>query len=299
MKIRDHAKGRWPQIISTILGEEFANPRKNGPCPTGEGTDRYRFSDKSGCGSFFCGCSQGEKDGFALLQCVRGWSFAEAAKAVEEVIGKCPADDEVRAAKRPGIVERISAMAKPASRSRYLESRGLPMAPGLRFVQALDYFNADGRRVHAFPAMVAPVMRDGQLLTWHCTWLKDGAKAPVTPARKVMPGPPLAGASVPLFEPAELMGVGEGIETCLAAHQVFGDIPVWAALNTALMKTWEPPPIARSISIFADNDPHFAGHAAAFALAHRLSMRGLSASVEFPEKHGDWNDFLLDARGAS
>jgi putative DNA primase/helicase len=299
VRIRDHAKGRWPEIVSALLGEQYANPRKNGPCPNGEGTDRYRFSDKSGFGNFFCGCSQGDQDGFKLLMCVKGWSFAEAALAIESIIGKCPLDDEVRATKRPGIVERISAMAKPASRSRYLESRGLRMAPGLRFVQELDYYDSDGRRIDAFPAMVAPVMREGQLLTWHCTWLKDGAKAPVTPARKVMPGPSLAGASVELYPPAELMGVGEGIETCIAAHQLFSGVPVWAALNTALMKTWEPPPVAKQIIIFADNDPHFAGHAAAYALAHRLVMRGLPASVEFPGGHKDWNDVLLATRGAA
>jgi putative DNA primase/helicase len=298
MKIRDHAKGKWPKIIAALLGDEFVNTRKHRACPgTGEGTDRFRFSDRNGCGNFFCGCSDGEKDGFELLMCAKGWSFSEAARAVEGVIGKCEPEHDQPKRNGKTINDRITAEAKQVSRSRYLENRGLEMAPALRFVDRLDYFE-DGKIVNGFPAMVAPIRRGADFLSYHVTYLENGKKAPVDPCRKVMPGAPLAGGSVPLYPPAKGMGVAEGIETAIAATMLY-HIPVWAALNTSLMKTWQPPPVAEEIVIFADADQHFAGHAAAYALAHRLVKRGLKVQIEFPTHGKDFNDMLLQLRRAA
>lgn len=296
MKIREWAKGKWPEIVAALLGEQFTNTRKHGPCPgSGGGCDRFRFSDKSGNGNFFCGCSQGEADGFDLLMCAKGMTFAEAAREVEGVIGKCPQDESDKPQERRStVVDKITQAAKKVERSRYLDSRGLEMAPALHFVDSMPYWD-DGKIAGNFPAMVAPVRRNGELLTWHVTYLKDGKKADVPAVRKIMPCPSIDGASVALYPPAKLMGVAEGIETAIAAKLLY-DMPVWAALNTSLMKSWMPPPVAEEVVIFADRDPHFAGHAAAYALAHRLMRRGLRVSVEFPTHGKDFNDMLLELR---
>ena len=57
----------------------------------------------------------------------------------------------------------------------------------------------------------------------HRTFLaRDGAsKAPVEPPDKLMLGPHRAGA-VRLAEPSDMLMVGEGIETCIAAMQATG-----------------------------------------------------------------------------
>ena len=114
--------------------------------------------------------------------------------------------------------------AKPAAGTlveKYLASRGLnlPHTPTLRFHAALKH--PSGR---TWPAMIALVTRgsDDTPLAIHRTFLaSDGAgKAPVEP-KKMMLGP-CRGGVVRLATHDELVMVGEGIETCLAAMQATG-----------------------------------------------------------------------------
>lgn len=299
MTLREHARGRWPEIIASILGEQFTNTRKHQPCPCGDGTDRFRFSDKSGTGNYFCACSEGEKDGFDLLQCVMGWSFAEAAGAVEAVIGK---PDVPEAPRSVSWAQSLRGQTIKTSRSEYLASRGLEIAPGLEWIKSLPYTH-DGERIGEFPAMLAPVYRDGKFQTYHATYLERGKKAAVPSPRKILPGPPLSGAACPLYpifgtqfgENSEI-GIAEGIETAIAAKMLFG-VPTWAALNTSLMAGWSPPKGIQKVHIFADHDKHLAGHAAAYTLAHRLLLKGLKVEIQIPPDPGtDWNDVLLKGR---
>ena len=49
------ARGRWPEILAALAGlsgEQLSN--RHQPCPLCGGTDRYRFDDKDGSGSWFC-----------------------------------------------------------------------------------------------------------------------------------------------------------------------------------------------------------------------------------------------------
>ena len=289
MKLREYAKGKWPTIISGILGERYADTRKHQPCPCGEGKDRYRFSDKTGTGSYFCSCSQGDKDGFDLLQCAQGWTFAEAAAAVEAVIGK---PEEPEAPKPASWAQTLRSQTVKTGRSKYLENRGLEVAPGLDWIWSLPYME-DGVKVEVYPAMLAPIFRDGRWLTYHATYLYQGEKAPVESPRKILPGPPLSGGACPLYPAGPVLGIAEGIETSIAAKMKFG-IPVWASLNTSLMQGWNPPKGTKKVVIFGDNDTHLAGHAAAYALAHRLLLKGIEVEIQIPDAPGDWNDVLLN-----
>lgn len=293
MKLSEHCAGKWPTIVARLVGEEFVNTRKHCPCPKGEGADRFRFSDKNGHGNYFCACSDGSSGGFNLLQCVHGWDFKTMAKEIEAVIGKAPKDASgtpVKVGKT--YAEVLREQARPATRSRYLESRGLKPSPGLLWHEAVDYYDADGKLTGQYPAMLAPIMRGDTFLTFHVTYLHNGAKAPVDPCRKILPGPPNSGAACPLFPVARELGIAEGVETALAAHALF-DVPVWAALNTALLGAWEPPAEVKSVMIFGDSDESLAGHAAAYKLAHRLKMKGLAVDLQFPTATGtDWNDVL-------
>ena len=113
----------------------------------------------------------------------------------------------------------------------YLASRGLhlPPPPALRFHAGLKHPSGG-----IWPAMVALVTRgaDGTPLAIHRTFLArdGGGKAPVDP-QKMMLGP-CRGGAVRLAEPGDVLMVGEGIETCLAAMQATGH-PAWAALSTS------------------------------------------------------------------
>jgi putative DNA primase/helicase len=84
--LRLAASGQWPYILQCLAGLTDAELRnRHQPCPACGGRDRYRFDDRSSRGDFFCnGCGPG--DGFDMLQRVNGWTFAEAAKKVAELL---------------------------------------------------------------------------------------------------------------------------------------------------------------------------------------------------------------------
>jgi putative DNA primase/helicase len=131
----------------------------------------------------------------------------------------------------------------------------------------------------------------------HRTFLKpDGSgKAEMPSPRKLMAGELPDGACVMLSDwtGTGVLGIAEGIETALAAGQVWG-LPVWAAINATNLAKWTPPEGCDEVAIFGDNDPKFAGQAAAFKLAHKLACKGLHVTVHIPPRVGtDWNDELL------
>jgi predicted P-loop ATPase len=88
--IIEAAQGHWPQILSTIAG--LSSQQLNGehqPCPVCGGSDRYRFDDKNGRGTWICsggsdrtGCCRAGT-GMDLLLRVTGWDFATAARRIE------------------------------------------------------------------------------------------------------------------------------------------------------------------------------------------------------------------------
>ena len=171
----------------------------------------------------------------------------------------------------------------------YLQSRGLylPQSPVLRFRAALKY-PSGGR----WPAMVSLVTRgsDGAPLAIHRTFLAvDGTgKAPVDPA-KMMLGP-CSGGAVRLANPTNLLMVGEGIETCLAAMQATGN-PAWAALSTSGLRSLDLPADVRDVIVLADADD--AGEAAAKDCALRWKREGRRVRIARPPQGMDFNDMLM------
>jgi hypothetical protein len=57
-----------------------------------------------------------------------------------------------------------------------------------------------------------------------------------------------------------------------------------------MLAAWQPPPEVKRILIFGDNDPGYAGQAAAYALARRLGSDKYAVEVHVPADPGaDWN----------
>lgn len=295
MKTIDAATGHWPQILTEIGGIDASYlDGAHHKCPkSGAGRDRFRFADQGGRGSYFCSCSRG-LGGMDLLKCCTGREFGDLAKDIDKLIGHLPTMPE----RKHLYIDDLRKIATKATRSKYLESRGLEVAPGLRFAKDVNYWNHDGELVGKFDAMLAPVTRDGKFITYHVTYLKDGKKAPVDPSRKVLPGhSKINGGGIELYPAAEDMGVAEGVETAIAA-KIVSAMPVHAALSTSGMANWKPPAIAKNVTVFADNDANAAGLAAAWTLVHRLRLAGLKADVCLPEReNSDFNDFLLETGG--
>ena len=134
----------------------------------------------------------------------------------------------------------------------YLASRGLKLSPppSLRFHRGLQHPSGG-----VWPCMLALVTRgaDNAPLAIHRTFLaRDGrGKASVDPV-KMMLGP-CRGGAVRLSQPSDMLMVGEGIETCLAAMQAT-DHPAWAALSTSGLRALDMPDYVRDVIVLADGD---------------------------------------------
>jgi hypothetical protein len=140
--------------------------------------------------------------------------------------------------------------------------------------------------------MIALVTRgaDATPIGVHRTFLAPdkSAKAPVEPAKMMLGA--CHGGAVRLAAAGDLLMVGEGIETCLAAMQASGNA-VWAALSTSGLRTLELPPIVRKVVVLADGDD--AGEAAACGAALRWTREGRSVRIARPPRGLDFNDVLL------
>lgn len=296
----DEAVGRWPGILQSLGLDPSFLSKKHGPCPICSGKDRYRFDDKGGRGTWICShCGSG--DGFKLLQGVLGWSFSEAAKQVDRIVGTVqagPIAPERTDASKIRALTQVWEASRPVTRGdpvwQYLNRRlGLEIVPAdLRLHPALPYTNEEGNTLGRFPAMVARIRYpDGAGASIHRTYLtSDGHKAAVPEPKKIMAGKPLKTGAVRLGAAGMTLGIAEGIETALAASQRFG-VPVWAATNAALLESWVPPEGVSRVLIAGDNDASFTGQAAAFSLARRLVRDGLAVEIHLPDQMGkDWAD---------
>jgi putative DNA primase/helicase len=299
------AKGKWKGILMTFGLPADALTGKHSKCPLCGSKDNFRFDNKDQRGTYICTCGAG--DGMKLAMEYTGRSFRDLAPAIDEMLGNVTPDtcqpqaglsaDQIRDALRDTY--RATEVVKPGDLvDRYLQSRGVgdtAYPDGLRFAPKLR--DGDGGIRPAMVAMVVDVA--GKPVSMHRTFLKsDGSgKAEMQNPRKMMPGTLPEGACVRLseFVPGGALGIAEGIETALAASALF-EMPVWSAINTAILKKWMPPEGCQEVAIFADNDAKFGGQGAAYTLAHRLAVKGARVTVHVPDRAGrDWNDVLLAA----
>lgn len=300
MNTIERATGRWREILPQLGIETRFLVNRHGPCPLCGGKDRFRWDDRDGSGSYYCGqCGPGP--GILLVRKLNRWDHATACRAIDEIIGRAPPpprrEPEQSGRRLPNSGDHLLAQATDrAIVQRYLEGRGLSTFPDVLCGHRRLSYADDGRFLGHFPAMLAPVVGpDGDLRSVHRTYLGD------VPKRKKLLSPVRTGAAIRLFEPTEDLGVAEGIETAIAAHELFG-LPTWATISTSIMEGFDPPAGVRRLTIFADHDTNFAGQLAAFTLAHRLHRldRGLAIQVQIPPEPGsDWLDVLNDRRAAA
>lgn len=293
--IKAEATGQWSGIFAQV-GIEVGNG-KHLPCPICGGRDRFRFDDKDGRGTWFCNkCGAG--DGIKLLMSSFGDDYKGAMNRLAGVLGHKDFSPSTVKKHRHNNARRLLNEVWRSSQplagddlvTKYLRSRRLYMAVNdVRFCPSC--YESDSER--KMPAMVALVRNaGGKPVSIHRTYLDGPGKAKIRSPKKLMPGTEkLSGCAIRLFDADDIVGVAEGIETAIAARQLF-DVPVWATVSSGIMESFDPPKGVRRVVIFGDNDGSFTGQAAAYTLAKRLHAEGYIIEVEIPEK-GDWADALI------
>jgi putative DNA primase/helicase len=224
----------------------------------------------------------------------RGLWANDGSRPLSREVGRAPVEhkldpDETRRRKAALAIWRSAKRAMGTLVEVYTASRGIHLAApvGLRFHPGLRHPSGG-----IWPTMVALVTRghDGEPLAIHRTYLaRDGiGKAPVEP-QKLMLGP-CRGGAVRLGQPDDVLMVGEGIETCLAAMQAT-DYPAWAALSTSGLRALDLPKDVHDVIVLADGDEP--GEAAARDAALRWMREARRVRIARPPLGLDFNDLLL------
>lgn len=166
----------------------------------------------------------------------------------------------------------------------YLRWRGitLPPPPTLRFVPDLD-----SPGLVMAPAMIAAVQRpDRKVVAVQVTWLDPAGRGRDRSRDRKTIGK-LGSGSVRLGPAGETIGLAEGVETALAAMQIFG-VPVWACLGSSRMCGLTLPAECRKLILFGDNDQPGVDAVKRSVEKYRLLR---AVSWEFPpEGCGDFAD---------
>lgn len=290
--------GRWPGIMAS-LGIEVGDGRHTS-CPLCGGVDRFRFDDKEGRGTFYCNhCGSG--DGWKMVCTKLGVDFPEAIKEVAGIVGTV---DTTAILKEPGLTKdkmiEIFKGSKPVAAGdpvhQYLTKRGLSVIPSVLRYHPACWETETKKNQHAMLAVFHGV--DGVGITMHRTYLTgQGEKLNIEKSKKILPSlRKMTGGAARLFPAGEILGIAEGIETAIAAHENM-KIPVWAALSATLLESFEPPLGTKGVAIMADNDRNYAGQKAAYSLASRLELKGITANVYVPQQAGqDWLDVLNEGK---
>lgn len=250
---------------------------------------------------------------------------------------RAKSDDDI--ARLRASYEKVWSVAKPIAEgdpvSLYLRSRvpGLAHFPAsIRFHPGLPFFGmkradgSSGKNYGLHPCMVAAMVDEtGRCCNIHRTFLTDKGKKlalqepdaddPTVlvdlPSKKLMPSVGAKHYQIRLAKPVDgVMGIGEGIETALAA-MVYSGVPTWSVVATTGMVNFIVPPAIRQLVIFADNDLPTArggnpGLDAARALverpdiAARIEDGSLRVVIRTPATPGtDMVDFLQEIAASS
>ncbi|HBN0031710.1 TPA: hypothetical protein L1M50_003593 [Escherichia coli] len=128
-----HALGHWPRILPALGIQVLKN--RHQPCPVCGGSDRFRFDDREGRGTWYCNqCGAG--DGLKLVEKVFGVSPSDAATKVAAVTGSLPPADpavtaaagaETDAARKnaAALAQTLMAKTRPGTGNAYLTRKAI------------------------------------------------------------------------------------------------------------------------------------------------------------------------------
>lgn len=296
MGLLQQSKGKWKSLLIEIL--ELDPETLDGhhhPCPACGGTDRFRFDDLEGRGTYFCaGCGAGP--GLSLICKAKGigsgaaWKLVAAALPDAAETQSKPKEDYRPFIKR--ILTKAVAIAPGDSVYQYLTNRGI-FSPPPTILRAPTIFPEETDPW----MMVCRIVKGKRLAGIHLTLLKDGKRF-----QRLMYGiaeGAIKGGAIRLhsLNGSHRLVVGEGVETSLSAAQYF-DRPAWSCMTAGLLEQVEIPDIVTDLLIAGDNDATYTGQRAAYVRAkksvvteHRKTIVMIPDTVDT-----DWNSVASSAK---
>ncbi len=291
MNVTDTVKqacGHWPRILPALGVTVIKN--RHQACPVCGGSDRFRFDDKEGRGTWFCNqCGAG--DGLKLVEKVFGVTPSEAAGKVNAVTGNLPpvspavtaaAEAETEADRKAAaaLAVKLTEKARPATGNAYLTRKGFPG----RECPVLTAMHKTGGVTYRAGDVVVPLYDDSGALVNVQLINADGLK-------RTLKGGQVKGACHILDgkkEAGKRLWIAEGYATALTVHHLTGETVMVALssvnlLSLASLARHKYP--ACRIVIAADRDLNGDGQTKASAAAE--SCEGV---VALPPVFGDWND---------
>ena len=279
-ELTDAARGRWPEILFALAGltsKQLTDEHQ--PCPLCGGEDRYRFDDIEGNGTWYCNQCGGKNqaggagNGWDMLLRKTGWSFADAAKRVEQHLGISSASSKRRTKphRRP---ERPPTDAPPPSLGRataqwcYRDHDGSQ----LFWIQRLDLPPKEGKA--ARKVFVHRVWLDGH---WHYPRSR-GENADAFTCEWPTPRP-LYNLHHLAAQPDAKVLVVEGEKAADFAQQLFPQVVVVSWPNGSKVVDlidWTPLH-GRHVILWPDNDD--TGRAAMARIGEKLITKGGSIRV--------------------
>ena len=278
---RNAAHGRWVSILTQLGVTKKQLSGVHQPCPMCGGTDRWRFSNHDGNGSYFCsGCGPGS--GFDLLMGINGWDFKTAAKEVDKLVsaGTISTSPETlfvpekNEARRRRNLNELWAQGQPLpakGAGPYISSRGLAnlldqrgaLFADCRFNPAMYHKDLDEKVAGLMWLIRNPA---GRPVSIHRTYLHSKDKKIMPPTEN------LKGSGVRFGGVSQRYVIGEGIETTLSGCEWF-KCNGMAVISANMMEQAVLPSGVKEVIILADHDRSFTGQKAAFTLARRLDNR--------------------------
>lgn len=285
------ARGHWPRILPALGLNVVKN--RHMPCPVCQGTDRFRFDDKDGRGTWICNqCGAG--DGLSLVEKALSISLSEAAGRVNALTGNLPQvspetvtepereNDEAARAAAAELAQQLVSTAREAAGNSYLSRKGWPQQRSLTLAKAQKI------AVTAYRTgdLIVPLHDiSGQLVN---VQLINAAGD-----KRTLKGGQVKGACHLLSNggPAKRIWLAEGYATGLTVHNLTGD-EVWIALSSGnflslagLVREKHP---ALPLLIAADRDLNGDGQTKA-----QKAADACNGIVALPPLFGDWNDAFV------
>ncbi|MDW2744217.1 primase-helicase zinc-binding domain-containing protein [Atlantibacter subterraneus] len=287
----NQACGHWPRILPALGVKVIKN--RHQACPVCGGSDRFRFDDKEGRGTWFCNqCGAG--DGLKLVEKVFGVKPSEAARKVNAVTGSLPpvapaviaaAEDETGADRKAAaaLAVRLMEKTRTATGNAYLTRKGFPAHACLTLTAT---HNTGGVTFSAGDVVVP--LHDGSGALVNLQLINAGGD------KRTLKGGAVKGGCHTLEgkkQAGKRLWIAEGYATALTVHHLTGETVMVALssvnlLSLASLARQKHP--ACQIVLAADRDLNGEGQTKAAAAADACG-----GTVALPPVFGDWNDAFM------